>query len=229
LQQTAPGRYLGRVAAETAGNYFLSVSAAGQKAPLRAAVNVLPTAEHRDLFSYDGFLAELAEGTPRGGQPGKLIQSPLGIADIPRLLQTDVFRPDLAPARSRTAVWPLLLLIASVAFFGDVSCRRVMVSADWIAQARSWLQSARRDAKHQARTRPIERLKASRRSAVAQFSAAFNEGQERPSTVTGPIRTKANAPSAPHDVAGNASARPEFTARLLEAKRRVNDQSRKTG
>lgn len=229
LEQAAPGRYTAKLPAADPGNYYLAVSGGGRSAPLRTAIHIPATAELDDMFSYEGYLAELAEGTPRGGKPGRLITAQRGIGDTDRLLQTDVFRSDLAPAKSRDAMWPVVLLLASVAFVGDVFCRRVLVSFGWWSELSDRLLR-RRGAAEIAPIQPMERLKRSKASATARFEHAGNMSTDelaetsaisaadldRPTNVKPPV-----PPAEVEDSAGTT----EFTARLLEAKRRVHDQA----
>ncbi len=132
LEEAAPGRYTAKVTANDPGNYYLAISGGERMAPLRAAVNVTTTAELRRLASSDGFLAEIAEGVPRGGQRGELIRAPHGIADTQGLRATNVFRPGVPLAKTRNAIWPFLLVATSILFLGDVFCRRVLVSFEWL-------------------------------------------------------------------------------------------------
>jgi uncharacterized membrane protein len=233
LEQVAPGRYAAKLPAGEPGNYFLAVSGGGRSAPLRAAINVPATAELDDLFSYDGFLAELAEGKPRGGEPGRMIQARRGIADTAGLLQTNVFRSGLAPARSRDAIWPVVVLIASALFFGDVACRRVVFSFDWLPRMGRML--LRKGAVSSAAgSQHMERLKQTKAGATARFEQ-FRDAVPDPilqqirdsstSTTTKlstPVATNADRPTNPGEDADESS---EFTARLLKAKQRVHDRN----
>jgi Mg-chelatase subunit ChlD len=246
LSQVAPGRYVANVPADAPGNYFLAISGGGRAAPLRAAVNVAPTAESRDLASYDGFLAELAEGTPKGGQPGRLIQAPGGIADTEGLLRTNVFRPDLAPAQNRETMWPAVLLIASVVFVGDVFCRRVLIGFEWLPALVVWVNERLRfgEVGPASSGQPIERLKRSKSHAVARYDASRGamrfeptvetaRSPETTSAVTARSVTDAQAESeslgasaASPDISDDESTPAGFTSRLLEAKRRAHEPRR---
>jgi Mg-chelatase subunit ChlD len=228
MQQSAPGRYTARLKVDEPGNYYLAISSGGRSAPLRAAINVPPTAELDDLFSYEGFLAELAEGTPRGGKPGRIITAQRGIRDTEGLLRTDVFRDDLAPAKSREAMWPLVLLIASTVFLGDVICRRVLINFDWLAQLGQAVLR-KQPAIISESSKRMERLKHTK----AVVTARFEQTRElAPEPIIEQAKTEADAPtrrssepstSAP-PVAADTAEPTEFTARLLQAKRRVREQ-----
>ncbi len=236
LEQVAPGRYTATVPTEEPGNYYFSISGGGHSAPLRAAVSVPRTAELDNLFSYDGFLAELSEGKPRGGEPGRMIQSPRGIADTEGLLKTDVFRPGLAPAKSRDAMWPVALLAASAVFLGDVFCRRVAISFSWLPQILGWLTVFRRQPAVSVDPQRMERLRSSKSKATAQFGgtadpAAFQATAPADRSPVVSDEGRATQPSVETRPASAASAEggetsPEFTSRLLEAKKRLRDRQR---
>lgn len=234
LEQVAPGRYAAKIAADTPGNYYLSVSAGGRTAPLRTAISVSNTAELQKLTSNDSFLIHLAEEKPKGGEPGAIITSPRGLGDTERLLATNVFRPGLAAARSRELMWPIVLLVASVVFLSDVFVRRVMISFAWVPVLAARLPFLRRQASEEA-SPPMERLKRSKASVARRIEA--EQAAARFESALAPDATKSVKPveekpvlNSPADASSpgqsdddGAAASPEFTARLLEAKRRVHD------
>lgn len=227
FQQVAPGRYTAKVPAEELGNYFLAVSDSRGSAPVRAAVNVANTAELQKLTSYDGLLAELAEGKPQNGEPGKLIQASGGIADTGGLLRTDVFRPGIAPAKSRSPMWPIFLVAAGFVFLSDVFCRRVHVSFDWVSPLVARLFRSRNYSVESDNT-PMERLRRSKSGATARY--AHIEAVERlessspatraaaPISSTPSPRASLTPPPAGTDLGGS-------TARLLEVKRLIRDKN----
>jgi uncharacterized membrane protein len=235
LEQAAPGRYVANLPAGDPGNYYLAVAGSGRSAPLRTAVNVSTTAELKRLASYDGFLAEIAEGVPQGGERGKLIQAPKGIADTAGLLETNVFRPGYAAAKSRNAMWPLLLVATTVLFLGDVFCRRVLISFDWIwPLLNRWV--LRRQSADDADESRMERLRKSKTSATAQFASAETATRFEPVIIADapaataltdqPVVAVADAPSPPIVSDSAPDAKPaDFTSRLLEAKKRVRDKN----
>jgi Mg-chelatase subunit ChlD len=237
FQQDAPGRYTAMLPAEEPGNYFLAVSDAHGSAPVRTAVNVASTAELQKLTSYDGFLAELAEGKPKDGEPGKLIQAPGGIADTAGLTKTDVFRPGIAPAKSRSPMWPVILITTSLIFFADVFCRRVHVSFDWISPLLARLTSRAHTAANADSPR-MERLRRSKSDATSKYTTIESgsvESHTGADSFAGPLPTDTLTsdsivtPSslAPGTLDANDAA-PEFTSRLLEAKKRVRDNQKRT-
>jgi len=232
IQQVAPGRYTAELPADSPGNYFLSVSDGGRTAPLRAAISAPATAELNDMFSHDGFLAELAEGTPRGGEPGKLIQSPGGIGDTPGLLRTDVFRPGLAPAKSRAAAWPTVLLIASTLFLVDVVCRRVLVSFEWLPWLGRLLFRRQEPASFIEVPQRMKRLKQTKAVVASRFEQVRNLAPvaivDHFNSESTSHRRETSAPAtATPTVADEASESPQFTARLLEVKRRVYERDQR--
>jgi hypothetical protein len=237
LDQAAPGRYTAKLPATEPGNYFLAVSGGERTAPLRAAINVPATEELDDLFSYDGFLAELAESTPRGGQPGRLITAARGIGDTAGLLVTDVFRPGLAPAKSRDAVWPLMLVLASGLFLGDIMCRRLKISFDWLPRI-TRLLPGQHAPERSGVSPPMERLKQSKATATARFNQTagtspdamrmyVNEAAPDSGSQVTPVELT-DTSAAPSLVSDNKPEHADFTARLLQAKQRLHERDRRS-
>jgi Mg-chelatase subunit ChlD len=241
LEQAAPGRYTARFEADEPGNYYLSVSGGSRNAPWRAAVSIPPTAELDSLVSHEGFLAGLAEGTPRDGEPGRLIHSSRGLGDTDGLLATDVFRPGLAPAQSRDMMWPLVLLLGSVAFFGDVFCRRVAISLSWLPQVLRRLPLVARPAPASGGDDRMERLRHTKSRATVQFGRAGATARFEPATppdhkseidsrsesLVGAEQGTASGPATPAPTAEplpEENAPSEYTARLLDAKKRAQRQ-----
>jgi Mg-chelatase subunit ChlD len=231
LEQEAPGRYRGKLRADSPGNYFLAVSGLGRSSLLRSAVSIPATAEFDRLTSNDGFLADIAEGVPTGGEKGQLIRAPGGIADTLGLLATNVFRPGVSYAKSRNPFWPLLLLFGSALFVADVFCRRVVVSFEWIAHFIDRLFARRALATAVAEAQRIQRLRASKSNATARYDSSernFDVSLADPiikieatatptdSTATKSTTSKAESPSEPDSGV-------DFTSRLLAAKKRIRD------
>lgn len=222
VTQAAPGRYVGIIEADKPGNYYLSVDTGKGAAPLRTAVHISRTTEFDNLESNDALMFTLAEGVPKNGSRGKVITSSKGLANKEALLTTDVFRRDLPAAKARDSMWPIVLLAASVAFLGDVFCRRVVISWEWLLRLLAWLPSFGRPALAESPLPRMERLKQSKASAVARFEALRSEPSFDPTTAPAEPAT----PAAPVTVEDTAHS-PYFTSRLLEAKKRAREnQSR---
>jgi hypothetical protein len=92
---------------------------------LMAGVNVPYSAEYRDRESNLALITALARLTPKGGEPGRIIEGELEPGKMDALLDVDTFRHNLPKARSSQDVWPLLVLLAASLFFFDVFVRRV--------------------------------------------------------------------------------------------------------
>jgi Mg-chelatase subunit ChlD len=227
FRQAAPGRYTAKVPAEEPGNYFLAISDGRGSALVRAAVNVANTAELDKLTSYDGFLAELAEGKPKGGEPGKLIQAAGGIADTAGLLKTDVFRPGVAAAKSRSPMWPIVLVAAGFVFLSDVFCRRVHISFDWIAPLVAGILRSGERSRRDNESPQMERLRRSKSGATAYYTQAAKKSRFESSTTD---VVDSIEPAPPSALAGTPPRKedelpsPDFTARLLEVKKQMRDQ-----
>jgi hypothetical protein len=228
FQQAAPGRYTTKVPAEEPGNYFLAVSDARGSAPVRAAVNVANTAELQKLTSYDGLLAELAEGKPKDGEAGKLIQASGGVADTAGLLKTNVFRPGIAPAKSRSPMWPIVLVAAGFVFLSDVFCRRVHVSFGWVSPLAARL-SRSRNYSLETENAPMERLRRSKSGATARYAhteaiARFESSAPTTNAVDTTDSTTPSATSSGSPPTETDSSSGGFTARLLEVKKHIRDK-----
>jgi len=236
LEQVAPGRYVASLDATEPGNYFLSVSGGANTAPLRAAVEVLQTEEFDRLKSNESLLESLAARKPADGEPGAVIASPNGLSDANELLKVNVFRPGVPQAISRSRVWPLVLLAASLVFLGDVVCRRVMVRFDWLRSALAWLPWRRAVA--EPATRPMERLKHSKAAVAANLKARAAARPELPESAepasmhvastaepSTPVAAKSVVPL-DEPLAGDAES-DSYTARLLAAKQRARAQRRR--
>ncbi len=234
MEQTAPGRYVATLDAAEPGNYFLSVSGGANTAPLRTAVEVLQTAEFDSLVSNDSLLEGLAARKPADGEPGTVIASPKGLADADELLKVNVFRPGVPPAVSRSRIWPLVLLAASLIFLGDVVCRRVVIRFDWLRSALTRLPWRR--AAEEPAARPMERLKHSKAAVTADLkaraaarleSSEFSETRTKP-TAEGPAPVSGAAPVEPQCDSLTGDSEPDsYTARLLAAKQRARSQQKR--
>ncbi|QDU95398.1 VWA domain-containing protein [Lignipirellula cremea] len=151
LRQEASGRYVGEFDADEAGSYFLALNPGGEYGLIRAGVNVPYSSEFTDRNTNIGLLTELADQKPTGGEPGSLIEGSAAPdsggpatgqnAGLDTMLKVDTFRRTLALAISSRGVWPFMLLIASVAFFGDVLIRRVMIGFEWITPLLTWFRT----------------------------------------------------------------------------------------
>jgi Mg-chelatase subunit ChlD len=243
LEQTAPGRYVATVDASEPGNYFLSVSGGAGTAPLRTAVEVLQTAEFNRLESNEAMLAGLAARTPTDGEPGSVIASPQGLTDpderLSEMLKINVFRPGVAPAVSRSRIWPLVLLAASVIFLGDVFCRRVVFGFGWLSAVLAWLPWHGQRALEEVAPRPMDRLKHSKATVAANIKARAAARLELPETAESTAKfaappsaaaasAAATAPSEAPRGALAADAEPtSYTARLLAAKERARQEQQR--
>lgn len=231
LQQVAPGRYVGRLAAGEPGDYYLSVTGGGSAAPLRSAVHITRTAEFDRLVSNEQTLVRLSEERPAGGRPGQVIFSKPELEDVPALLRTNVFRPGVPPAEHRDTMWPLVVLVAGGLFFGDVLCRRVLVSFAWLPPLVAWLPLVGRPATQTEESPRLQRLKRSKAEVAAGWRRTEPDMTAGPPAATA-VDEAAPAPKAratKEPIGGDddtAAESPEFTSRLLAAKRRVRKGTR---
>jgi uncharacterized membrane protein/Mg-chelatase subunit ChlD len=235
IRQIAPGRYLGEFDADKAGSYFVTISPGPGKAPILAGVNVPYSAEFRDFQTNMPLLENLASLTPQDGQPGQIVSTGLDRSRWDPLLNLDTFRGGLPRAVSRRDVWPIVLLIVAVVFWGDVFIRRVTVHFYWIGPAGRWLvdRVLRRPTEPVVDPR-LERLR-SRKAAIAEQiderrAAARFEPQEEETSSPAELdavlgQTGGTVPQSPPRAAEQPDAPtdrpPSYTARLLEAKKKA--------
>lgn len=228
LEQTAPGRYAGEFDSSAAGSYFITI-ATGTGPPLRAGVDVSYSREYEALSVNLPLLERLAQETPRGGERGQLVtvdgQPPLATeAGSALALELDPFRRDLPPAVARRDIWPLLVVLASVLFFGDVFVRRVQW--DWTA-LRSWAGALVGAGQVPAAAPTLARLSAKKAEVRARYQPW--EAPDVPPAVASPPRRDARP--TPEQPSPSAEPEPEesYTSRLLAAKRAAAEEHRRRG
>jgi uncharacterized protein YegL len=165
IEQTAPGRYVGELAVDDPGSYFLAIDPGRGRGATRLGVSVPHAAEYKQREPNWLLLQSLASQTPVGGERGILLQGQQQSLVDHELLALDPFRSTLAAARNLRDAWPLLLLIAACVFFADVLVRRVAIDpAAMLALHRSWLRQRPRE---RPREQFIERLR-SRKAEIQQ-------------------------------------------------------------
>ncbi len=245
IRQVAAGRYVGQFDADRAGSYLLTIVPHPGEAPLLSGVNMPYSAEYRDRDTNVGLLQNLVSLRPSGGEPGVLASSDLAAANLQDLLELNPFREDLPKAVSIRDVWPLLMVFTAIVFLADVFVRRVTITADWLLPAYRWLQSRfrGRSVDQQVEQR-LERLRSRKdelaqsieqRRAATRFEPQTEAGattQERDldsvlrdATTASPAPPP--APQVPPASTVDQSESDNYTARLLEAKRRAREEEAK--
>jgi hypothetical protein len=238
VRQTAPGRYVGEFDARDAGSYFLMVSPGAGMSPLLTGVNVPYSAEYLDREPNEGLLKDLAALTPKGSEPGVVIEDKTG-EGLEALLHYDPFRHNLQKATSRQDVWHWLLLAGACLFFADVFNRRVTVDLAWAKPyvTRAVDKILRREPVP-VPSPTIDRLR-SRKAAIAQAlderraAVRFEPQPDAPTNgstldeATGmkPPRPKSDA--RPQEMGPQDQQPEDYTSRLLKAKKRVWDERKK--
>ncbi len=241
LKQKAPGRYVGEFEITASGAYILSIVPTPGQAPLTTGVTVPFSDEYRVRQTNRRLLDELANLTPVGGTTGQITE-PLENESLKSLLANDPFRTDLQKARSLEDVWPFAVLLGAVLFLSDVFVRRVsldpMLPVRWVLSRLGTHETAA-DLDRRAR---LDRLRTSKSDATEELdkqrsSASFSAEAVEETDATSSVLEQFSAPSAsPSD-----EARPDsksaamnadkeeisYTARLLEAKRRVQSKKDK--
>ncbi len=243
VKQTAPGRYVGEFETKTKGNFFVLLSPGAGRTPIRVGVNVPYSDEFRDRQTNEALLKSLAALEPKQGKPGLLIEdanpNDTPTQQLTKLLEFDTFRHDLPPAMSSQDIWPLLLLVASCLFFGDVFVRRVAVNLDWLWPILYRVQDVlmRREKpvtpdvvmdRLRSRKAEVDDQLEQRRAATrfeptpdaAASSAVLEEQLPKP--------TAAPKPPSKADLGPEKEAE-SYTSRLLKAKQKVWEERKKDG
>ncbi len=221
FQQTAPGRYEADFDANEVGAYMVNVGYQGKDGETgfsTTGVAVSYSPEYKDVKTNVGLLERLARETK-----GKAIEDPA---------KENVFRHDLPKTQSPQDLWQRLLWLAICLFWLDVAVRRVVVTRKEIRGA--WEKIAERiipgyHAKP-TKTEPVLQVLLARKASIQKqreerkvFQASAAQDAPAVQIPGQPLAPK--QPPAP--AAGQApAAQPQedlYTARLLRAKKRVQD------
>ena len=235
LQQTAPGRYVGEFNAKDAGSYFLMLNPGAGLGAIRTGVNVPYSAEFLDRETNEELLETIAALQPRGGEPGKVIDSPTGIADPEPLLAVNTFEHNLPKATSRQDAWYLLIWFGGLLFFFDVCTRRVAFSMAWLppmaarlrdrvlgrqeVPAESELLDRLRSRKAEV-TEQLEQRRAATRFEPSPDAALDTSEAERELAAEAPksrVRERVGGAA----IAPGKTEEETYTSRLLKAKKKV--------
>lgn len=245
IRQTAPGRYVGEFAAPQSGSYFMMLNPGAGMSPILTGVNVPYSAEYLDRDTNEGLLKGLAGVTPKGSQPGQVIEDRKG-RGLPELLEFDTYRHNLTKASSSQDVWYYIMLITAFLFFADVFVRRVQISFAWLPPLvnRGLDVILRREAKP-APVEMIERLR-SRKAAISlqidqrRAAARFEPTPDAPAPELDALSPSdkgkpPDQPAARHPPQSAATPPDQkrededYTSRLLRAKREVRKDRRDDG
>jgi hypothetical protein len=235
LRQTAPGRYVGSLPADRAGNYFINVIPAPGSAPLTSGVTVPYSEEFRVREANQSLLAALSETAPAGGAAGDLTE-PLSAETLETLIERDTFRGGLALARSIRDVWPWFVLAACCLFLGDVMVRRIALDFGWVAATWSkWRGNDRpQDATRPSRLQTLKDRKEQVGESIDRRRAATRFEIDPQASKTDPAGREPDRPQRGSDsesprsgktraqgLSPDKPAGPSYTERLLAAKRRA--------
>ncbi|MEM7262276.1 MAG: VWA domain-containing protein [Planctomycetota bacterium] len=215
LQQVGPGRYEAEFSARRAGSYLLSLEyddGAGLEGHYQTGINVSYSPEYRHLVSDREKLESLAVAS--GGR----VLAPTD----------DPFDPEVPYQKSRLPLWEEILRIATILFFLDVFCRRVLLSLEPAKRAVAWLRR-RRDTQAESTvtlSALLERQQEVRKETSGpsdrkkkRIEIARDSGDEPPAVAGGPSVAPTPKASAEEPAPGPSS----FTDRLLEAKRKARE------
>jgi len=234
IEQTAPGRYVGKFPANKAGSYFVIVdpgSAPGEKTgklqklpPIRTGVNVPYSDEFRDRTPDEALLGELARLVPTGGtSAGLIIRAPADSQEIEPLLAVNTFRHEGLPkATSSQDIWFYVALICSCLFFFDVFFRRVQVGFAWVGPALGRVFG--RGAKP-AEDQTLQRLRSRKAEVSTQIEQLRSDARFEPAEmpldaeiVEEPLPQRPSTPTIP---AEEETKEESYTERLLRAKNKA--------
>jgi len=230
IEQVAPGRYVGQFPSEQAGSYLIQVNPGGDKSPIRTGVNVGYSAEYRDNETNVALLESLAKISAGEGPAGDYVEEGLKAIALAERIEQNPFRRDLPPAIMNQSIWPLLVVLGSCLFWGDVFVRRVQVSFEWlfVAFARIW-DKLRGRAPVAAVPETMSRLRSRKqeigqqiegRRAAARFEITDPTAAAAPPPLEGavPITPK---PTVAPETQPEEPAAESYTERLLKAKKQV--------
>jgi len=146
----------------------------------------------------------------------------------------DPYRRDLPPAVASQPIWPLMVLLASCLFVGDVFVRRVQVGFGWVAPLASRVRAALFGGEPvEPKAETMQRLRSRkaevRESTTAAGATRFESTDEAAPATASPLddlKRPAGAPSKKpaatktDQIASEEKPQEEgYTSRLLKAKR----------
>jgi hypothetical protein len=247
IRQVAPGRYVGEFDAKDAGSYLLMLTPSAGAAPILSGVNVPYSSEFLDREPNEDLLKTLANLTPRGGQPGVVIQETklagpaTANAIVQKWLEFNTFRRDLPEATSSQPVWHFAALAAACLFLFDVFIRRVHVSFAWLSLlAAAVVRTVLRRPVELAPSPVMARLR-SRKAEVTQSleqrraAARFEPAPDAPidpalvaEAIDEPLgKPKSDKPAATPIASDLTSEEDSYTSRLLKAKKKMWDEKQR--
>lgn len=240
FRQIAPGRYVAEMEADDPGSYMIVVSPGAGQGVLRTGVNVGYSDEFRDREANTALLESIAGLEAKGGGEGIVISDaaateltdPKAADAIVANEAYNPYRRDLPPAVASQPIWPLMVLLASCLFVGDVFVRRVQVGFGWLAPLAARLF---RRADEEPEPETMARLR-SRKAEVRETSTAAGQtrfeidedaaptGDGSPlddlKQPAGGAKTKKPPKSDKQKLADDTSKQEAgYTSRLLKAKR----------
>ncbi len=213
--------------------------------PLISGVSVPYSSEFNDRITNKALLESLARLRPKGGESGQVAGEDVRPETMDGLLrQFNSFRHTLAKAVSIEDIWPWVLAVVAGTFFFDVFVRRVTIGLEWVAPL---VQAVRRrlfgaETDTAETDERLERLRSRKaavtgeideRRAAARFAPELDDARaaEALEQASGGAAASGPAESRPTQAPGLSPGAAEtsedsYTARLLKAKHRAQDQAR---
>ena len=226
IHQVAPGRYVGELATDEPGNYFLSIRPSLDHQVITIGTQMQAAQEARESSTNWNLLTRLSEQKPEGGQAGHLKSD--GVLDnVPAAFEAHAFRKTLLKPFDFRDIRPLLVVLAASALFFDVLVRRVSFDTkSWSKKFRSLFAKPDRSASEAA---TISRLKA-KVDQVRSETPTWNfqsDGKEEVLTTTQPEKPLREARTPSPDVSmetERSEQKLSYTERLLAAKKRTGKE-----
>ena len=239
FSQIGPGRYSAEVDVNRSGNYLFSVFPGEGYERLTTGVNVPYSSEFTDRETNLAYLDSLVQFDVRGGKRGQVIEGGLTETGAEELLEVNPFRPTLSNTLGIHDIWPFLVVLCGTVFFADVFVRRVAVDFSWVGDIARRLLSAREEAQVESKMSRLQSRKAEieqqiqMRRANTRFAPEVDEkvsGAQKLEQVIGDEIDESADKRRPTKRAKSLEAEKEersYTSRLLDAKRKAQQQQRK--
>ena len=237
FEQESSGRYVGRFRTDRPGNYLFSIFPDTDYDRLVAGVVVPYSSEFTDREPNFELLQQLASLDPAGGEPGQLVEADMRPENIDQLMDVDPFRSGLVQTVGIRDIWPLLLVLAGLAFFADIFLRRVAVGFDWVPETYAWVRMRLFGGDRGAEvSQSVARLQSRKAEVGAELDARRSQSKFEPeadeleegqraldAVLQSEDREYRERPRAKQDAAmGDGQEEKLHTSRLLEAKRKLN-------
>lgn len=227
FSQVAPGRYSAEMSLSESGDYLFSIVPQNGRDILRSGFSYRDTSEYRRIRDPMSLLGSVAG---QGGNYGtSLIRSPENQAGMLKELPRDtnqwgkvewpnVYRQSPTVSATSQPVWPLCVLLASVAFLLDVANRKINIVSIFARFGLGQNQDVKVDDNRLA-TR-MDRLHSAKQLSLETTSFGLHPSDRQPMHPTKVDNSKRKSPESETHSEPD-SGEPSYTHRLLAAKRKA--------